>query len=102
MTNEEIATTLARHDSSITTLTSRVDKAEAIIEEIRELTTSVQLIAQKQSNIDEKIDSLTATVKELDDKPKERWEKLITTIITVVATALATGAVAAILANYTH
>ena len=102
MTNEEIATTLARHDSSINTLTSRVDKAEAIIEEIRELTTSVQLIAQKQSNIDEKIDSLTATVRELDDKPKERWEKLITTIITVVATALATGAVAAILANYTH
>jgi len=99
MTDEEIATTLARHDSSINTLVSRLDKAEAIIEEIRELTTSVQLIAQKQSNIDEKIDSLTATVKELDNKPKERWEKLIMTIITVVATALATGAVAAILAN---
>ena len=99
MTNEEIATTLTRHESSIKALTSRVDKAEAIIEEIRELTTSVQLIAQKQNNIDEQIDTLTATVKELDSKPKERWEAVIKTLITVVVTALATGAVAAILAN---
>ena len=51
------------------------------------------------SNIDEKIDSLTATVKELDSKPKENWNKVISTIITVIATALATGAVAAILAH---
>ena len=100
MTNEEIVQTLTRHDSSINTLTNRVDKAEAIIDEIRELTTSVQLIAQKQSNIDEKIDSLTATVKEIDSKPKERWEKVISTLITVVVTALATGLVAAILAHF--
>ena len=99
MTNEEVAAMLIRHDSSIAALTSRVDKAEAIIEEIRELTTSVQLIAQRQSNIDEKIDSLTETVKELDSKPKERWDKVISTLITVVVTALATGAVAAILAQ---
>lgn len=100
MTNEEIVQTLTRHDSSINTLTNRVDKAEAIIDEIRELTTSVQLIAQRQSNIDEKIDSLTATVKEIDSKPKERWEKVITTLITVVVTALATGLVAAMLAHF--
>jgi len=100
MTNEEIVQTLTRHDSSINTLTNRVDKAEAIIDEIRELTTSVQLIAQRQSNIDEKIDSLTATVKEIDSKPKERWEKVISTLITVVVTALATGLVAAILAHF--
>lgn len=100
MTNEEIVQTLTRHDSSISTLTTRVDKAEAIIDEIRELTTSVQLIAQKQSNIDEKIDSLTATVKEIDSKPKERWEKVISTLITVVVTALATGLVAAMIAHF--
>ena len=100
MTNEEIVQTLTRHDSSINTLTNRVDKAEAIIDEIRELTTSVQLIAQRQSNIDEKKDSLTETVKEIDSKPKERWEKVITTLITVVVTALATGLVAAILAHF--
>lgn len=99
MTNEEIVQTLTRHDSSIDSLSHRVSKAESIIEEIRELTTSVQLIAQKQSNIDEKIDSLTSTVKELDSKPKENWNRLISTIITVIATALATGAVAAILAH---
>lgn len=100
MTNEEIVQTLTRHDSSISTLTSRVDKAEAIIDEIRELTTSVQLIAQKQSNIDEKIDSLTATVNEIDSKPKERWEKVISTLITVVVTALATGLVAAMIEHF--
>lgn len=100
MTNEEIVQILTRHDSSIGSLTSRIDKAEAIIDEIRELTTSVQLIAQRQSNIDEKIDSLTDTVKELDAKPKERWEKVITTAITVIVTALATGAVAAIFAHF--
>lgn len=100
MTNEEIVQTLTRHDSSINTLTDRVDKAEAIIDEIRELTTSVQLIAQRQSNIDEKVDSLIDTVKEIDSKPKERWEKVITTLITVVVTALATGLVAAMFAHY--
>ncbi len=100
MTNEEIVQTLTRHDSSINTLTSRVDKAEAIIDEIRELTTSVQLIAQRQSNIEEKIDSITTTVKEIDSKPKERWEKVISTLITVVVTALATGLVAAMIAHF--
>lgn len=100
MTNEEIVQTLTRHDSSISTLTTRVDKAEAIIDEIRELTTSVQLIAQKQSTIDEKLDTLAITVKELDSKPKERWEKVITTLITVVVTALATGLVAALVAHF--
>ena len=100
MTNKEIVQTLTRHDSSISTLTTRVDKAEAIIDEIRELTTSVQLIAQKQSTIDEKLDTLAITVKELDSKPKERWEKVITTLITVVVTALATGLVAALVAHF--
>lgn len=100
MTNEEIVQTLTRHDSSINTLTDRVDKAEAIIDEIRELTTSVQLIAQRQSNMDEKVDSLIDTVKELDSKPKERWEKVISTLITVVVTALATGLVAAMFAHF--
>ena len=100
MTNEEIVQTLTRHDSSINTLTDRVDKAEAIIDEIRELTTSVQLIAQRQSNIDEKVDSLIDTVKELDSRPKERWEKVISTLITVVVTALATGLVAAMFAHF--
>ena len=78
----------------------QLDKAEAIIDEIRELTTSVQLIAQKQSTIDEKLDTLAITVKELDSKPKERWEKVITTLITVVVTALATGLVAALVAHF--
>lgn len=100
MTNEEIVQTLTRHDSSITTLTARIDKAEVIIEEIRELTTSVQLIAQRQDSIDAKLDSLTETVKEIDSKPKERWEKVISTLITVVVTALATGLVAAMIEHF--
>lgn len=91
MTNEEIVQTITRHGATLEALSMRVDKAEAIIEEIRELTTTTQLIAQRQNNIDEKLDSLTVTVKALDDKPKNNWDKAIWLIIGVVITAITTA-----------
>lgn len=76
------------HHNEIGSLKHRMDKAEMVIEEIRELNTTTQLIAQRQNNIDEKLGELSDTVKELDKKPKENWNKFVWIIITGIASAI--------------
>lgn len=91
MTNEEIVQMLLKHDNALESFSLRLDKAEGLIEEIRKLTTTTQLIAQKQNNIEEKLDSLSESVQVLEAKPRDRWDKVISTLITVAVTAIATA-----------
>ena len=93
LSNTDIAVQLNECHNSIKDLTKRMDKAESIIEQIRELNTTTQLIAQRQNNIDEKLDELSSTVRDIDNQPKEKWNKATWIIIS----AFLTGAVSMII-----
>ena len=99
MTSEEVAIKLNDHDNEIGSLKHRMTKAENTIEEIRNLTTSVQLMAQKQEQTSEKIDKLSEKVDAIDSQPKEAWENAKKTIITVIITAITTGILTTILSH---
>lgn len=99
MNNEEIAVKLNDHDNEIGSLKHRMDKAENTIEQIHELTTSVKLIAQKQDNVVSKLDSLTTTVAEITKQPAEKWNKVTSTILTGLVSAIVTAVAAFIIAN---
>ena len=74
-TPTDIAVQLNECHNAIVALSKRLDKAEQIIEQIRELNTTTQLIAQKQNAIEDNINALSQTVRDLDNQPKEKWNK---------------------------
>jgi len=69
-------------------------KVEETTREIKDLTRSIQVIAERQNNISDKIDELSTTVKELDNKPKDKWEKASWAVIGTIITTVVAGLVA--------
>ena len=101
LSTTEIAVQLNDCHNEIGSLKHRMDKAEQVIEQIRELNTTTQLIAQRQNNIDEKLDNLSSTVKEIDNQPKEKWNKATWIVIAAFITA-AVGLIISALTNFAH
>lgn len=101
LSDTEIAVQLTDCRNEIGSLKHRMDRAEQIIEQIRELNTTTQLIAQRQNNIDEKIDTLSQTVRDLDNQPKEKWNKASWIVIAAFITA-AVGMIITAISNMVH
>ena len=101
LSDVEIAVQLNDCHNEIGSLKHRMDKAEQVIDQIRELTTTTQLIAQRQNNIDEKLDNLSETVKEIDNQPKEKWNKATWIVISAFITA-AIGLIISAISNFAH
>lgn len=87
LTPTDIAVQLNECHNAIVALSRRLDKAEQIIEQIRELNTTTQLIAQKQNAIEDNINALSQTVRDLDNQPKEKWNKATWIVISTFITA---------------
>lgn len=68
--------------------TRRIDALEAEQKDIRDLVTSVALIAQKQESMEQSINHIQRDVEALTEKPAKRWETLVSAIISVVVGAL--------------
>ena len=101
LSNTDIAVQLNDCHNEIGSLKHRMDRAEQIIEQIRELNTTTQLIAQRQNNIDENIDTLSATVRDIDNQPKEKWNKATWIVISAFITA-AVGLIISAISNFIH
>ena len=101
LSNTDIAVQLNDCHNEIGSLKHRMDKAEQVIDQIRELAITTQLIAQRQNNIDEKLDNLADTVKEIDNQPKEKWNKATWIVISAFITA-AVGLIISAISNFTH
>ena len=93
----EIREKLEKHEICLTEYGVRLMNVEETTREIRELTRSVQQIAEKQNYINEKIDDISTTVRELDNKPKENWNKLSWLVIATIATALISSIISAVI-----
>lgn len=63
----------------------RIRKLEESHEALRSLATSVAVMAEKQDTMNSNVEKLTEKVASIESKPAERWEKLIATLIGVVA-----------------
>ena len=103
MNNEEIAVTLAEHKKEIRSLEYRVDEIEKLTNAVNQMAISVRELAVNLANVDNRMaryeDSLRSQgerIGELEKKPARRWDLLVTTIIT----ALASGVVGFMLSNF--
>lgn len=72
--------------------TRRIEVLEQGQADLRQLVTSVALIAQKQEQMETGIEEIKADVKTLTQKPARRWEAIVEIIFKVTLTALITAA----------
>lgn len=97
MTQVEIEVAFNEHENQIKSLKHRMNEAEADIKDIKELVTSVKLLAQKQDTIVGKLDSVEKKVSSLELAPAETMNKIKSTAITAIVTALVCGAIGALI-----
>lgn len=77
----DLAEKLSDHKHRIGSLEHRMDAAENVIQEIHDISTSVQLLAQESKSTGEKVDILTSKVTTIEKKPGEKAEKMKDSII---------------------
>lgn len=97
MDEVKLVETLTDHKNKIGSLEHRMDKAECVLDEIRKLATSVQLLAEESKNTGEKVQKLTDKVDLLESAPGKKWTTVQTVAITAVVTALVSAAVGALI-----
>lgn len=95
MTDEEVAVKLEGHDHEIGSLKHRMEEQEEQNKVIQDLVISVQKLALTMEAMLKEQSLQGERLKKLEDEPAERWNSAkktaFTTIISVVAGALATG-----------
>lgn len=87
MDNETIALKLQETTDRSLRNEGRIKKLEGEHEVLHELAKSVAVMAERMKTMNDNVDSLTGKVDALEDKPAERWDKLISTVIGALAGA---------------
>lgn len=87
MTNEEIALRLQETTDRSLRNEGRIKKLEGEHEVLQQLATSVAVMAERMKTMNENVDGLAKKVDEIESKPAEWWDKLISTVIGALAGA---------------
>lgn len=66
----------------------RLDKLEESTEAINRLATSMEVMAERQEQVVEKVDKLDTSVTALEQKPVKRWDSLVDKAIWLVASGV--------------
>lgn len=97
MTNEEITIMLTKHREEIGSLKHRVDDVEELVHAVNELAISVGKLAENVSGVNSRMNKFEESLKsqgerlgEMEKKPAKRWDLVITTIITAIASCAVT------------
>lgn len=62
--------------------THRIDALETNYEALREIASSIKVLAVKQESIAKNVDALSTKVNDIDKMPAARWNLLINTLLT--------------------
>ena len=65
----------------------RIKKLETEHEVLHQLATSIAVMAEKMEAMSKSVNSLADKVEEIENKPAERWDKVVTAIIGAVVGA---------------
>lgn len=95
MTNEDIIVKLTEHKKEIGSLKHRVTEIEEQNNTIQQLALSVKELAINMQNMLKEQEKQNSRINALETKPAERWN----TLITVIITAIASGVITYIISN---
>lgn len=87
---KDLTSRMAKAEEQHKTLFSRLDKQEKLLDTVHSLALSVNEIANKQENIQDKLDGLCDDMEEIKGKPAKRWEGLVEKVLYTVVGALVT------------
>lgn len=97
MTEEQVAIRLTEHSKEIGSLKHRMDDMETLAESIKELAISVNSLSCNVSTSVDRMERYEDSLRlqgerigELEKKPGKRWDLVITTIITAIASGAVT------------
>ena len=76
------------HDAKIKSLEHRAKDLENEVHDLRDLTKAVAVTNENVKQLSNQFDELHQDVKEIKEIPANRWEKIMTAIITGVCGAL--------------
>lgn len=88
------AVKLAEIDQRARSNTRRIEKLEEVQDEIRSLATSTAVMAQRLGEVENHVDEIKASVKTLEAKPGNRWERFIEKLIWLVVGGVVAAALA--------
>ena len=88
MDNESMALKLQETTDRSIRNEGRIKKLESEQSELRELTTSVALLAQQMESMTKSIDTMSGKVGALEAKPGKRWDGLVDKLLSVAAGAV--------------
>ncbi len=72
----------------IHTIFNRLDKQDALIESMRELTANVGTLAEGQERIEKNVRAVRQDVDELKERPMKNYDKVRWTVITALASGI--------------
>lgn len=90
------AVKLAEVDQRARSNTRRIDKLEAVQNEISSLATSMAVMVQRLGEVENHVDEIKTSVKTLEDKPRKRGEAIVEKAIWLVVGAILAAALAQI------
>ena len=89
MPDTDTAVALAEIRKEIGSLKHRMDDVERIVDAVHNLAVEMARQTEEISHMSESVEQLNKDVKELKEKPADRWDKLIDTLIGAIAGAAA-------------
>ena len=85
---DSLPSKVMEHDAKIKSVEHRVKNLENEVHDLRELTKAVAVTNSNVKQLSSQFDELHQDVKELKEIPANRWDKIITAIITGVVGTL--------------
>ena len=83
--NEHRLTEVEERSKANTLRLDKVEKKQTVLEK---LATSVEVLATRQSNVEDDVKEIKNSVKVLEIKPAKRWESLVEKAILTIAASL--------------
>ena len=81
---QEIGQSIARQEEQIKGLARRMDNLEKLTESVNKLAISVERLTSQQQTTDTRVETLTAEVTEIRDKPGKRWDTAVAAVISAL------------------
>ena len=88
MTHEELIALTHDNEQRSKSNTHRIDKLEEQQRQFNELVASVAVLAEKQSQIGDDVNSIKREIKVLAEKPAKRWDGIVDKIISTIIAAI--------------
>ena len=88
MTHEELIALTHDNEQRSKSNAHRIDKLEEQQKQLSDLVSAVAVLAEKQSQIGDDVNSIKREIKVLAEKPAKRWDGIVDKIISAIIAAI--------------